>query len=515
MDIKKVIEGLHPLERQVLPILVKHDSLNKIIEKTKLPLAGVMRAFQWLENKEIVKIEEDAREVLQLDKTGKEAASKGLPEKRFIQAIKDKAMNLDEIAKKAKLQRDEVNACIGILKRKVAIDIKRDGKEMIISITEHGKKLLNKESLEELFLKRLLSEEINLEELKDEEKFVLDNFKKRKEFVIIQKVRTFRAKLTKLGEKVAKSGIDNIKVVDRLTPEMLKTGKWKGKTFRRYDVKINVPQISGGKRHFVNQAIEYAQRIWLDMGFKEMTGPMLTTSFWNFDALFTAQDHPVRELQDTYYIKDPEKGNLPNKKLVEQVKAVHENGGTTGSRGWRYNWNKEDAKRNVLRTHTTCLSAKTLAELKESEMPAKFFSVGKCFRNETLDWSHLFEFNQTEGIVIDENANLKHLMGYLREFAKKMGFPKVRFRPAYFPYTEPSLEGDVYDPVHEKWIEFIAAGIFRPEVVKPLLGRDVPVLAWGPGLDRMITSAYKIKDIRDLYRNDLKQLKEMKAWMRL
>ena len=147
-------------------------------------------------------------------------------------------------------------------------------------------------------------------------------------------------------------------------------------------------------------------------------------------------------------------------------------------------------------------------------MPAKYFAVGKCFRNETLDATHLFEFNQTEGIVIDENANLSNLRGYLREFAKKMGSPKVKFRPAYFPYTEPSLEGDVYDPVKKKWIEFMGAGILRPEVVKPLLGIDVPVLAWGPGIDRMITSAYNIKDIRDLYRNDLKQLKEAKLWLK-
>ncbi|MBT4824861.1 phenylalanine--tRNA ligase subunit alpha [Candidatus Woesearchaeota archaeon] len=527
MDIKKVIEGLHPLERKVLPVLVKHSSLNKIVEKTKLPLAGVMRAFQWLQNKEIVKLKEDVKDVIQLDKTGKDAAKNGLPEKRFIKAIKEKAMKLNEIAKKAKLEKDEVNACIGILKRKAAIEIKRDGKEMIISITGPGKKLLDQESLEEKFLTKLSKNSLELDKLEDEDKFALDNFKKRKTFILVQNIKTFSAELTEKGKKIVKSGIKDVKVVDRLTHEMLKTGKWKGQTFRRYDVKINVPQISGGKRHFVNQAIEYARRIWLDMGFKEMTGPMLTTSFWNFDALFTAQDHPVRELQDTYYIQNPEKGDLPkqstqtntkrskNYKIVEQVKNVHENGGTTGSQGWRYKWNEEDAKRNVLRTHTTCLSAKTLASLKESDLPAKYFSVGKCFRNETLDWSHLFEFNQTEGIVIDKDANLKHLMGYLREFAKKMGFPKVRFRPAYFPYTEPSLEGDVYDPIHGKWIEFIAAGIFRPEVVKPLLGVDVPVLAWGPGLDRMITSAYKIKDIRDLYRNDLKQLKNMKAWMRL
>ena len=217
-------------------------------------------------------------------------------------------------------------------------------------------------------------------------------------------------------------------------------------------------------------------------------------------------------MHDTFYLDG--KADIPNKDIVDRVRKAHENGGDTGSKGWRYKWKEEEARRLVLRTHTTVLSAQTLASLKKDDLPAKFFAVGRCFRNETLDFSHLFEFNQTEGIVVDENANFKHLLGYLKEFFKKMGFPKARFRPAYFPYTELSIEIDVYHPVHKKWIELGGAGIFRPEVVKPLLGIDIPVLAWGPGIDRIITDAYKIKDIRELYRNDLKQLRESKIWMK-
>ncbi|MBU0461452.1 MAG: hypothetical protein KJ574_02590, partial [Nanoarchaeota archaeon] len=215
-----------------------------------------------------------------------------------------------------------------------------------------------------------------------------------------------------------------------------------------------------------------------------------------------------------FFIGHPVKGKLPDKKLVAAVKAVHETGGNTGSKGWKYKWAEEPAMTNVMRTHTTSLSSRTLSQLKKEDLPGKYFAVGKCFRNETVDWSHLFEFNQFEGIVIDPNANFKHLLGYLKEFAKKIGFTKVRFRPAYFPYTEPSVEGDVYDPVHKKWIEVFAAGVFRPEVVKPLLGEDIPVLAWGPGLDRMMLKYYGITDLRDLYKNDIQQLRTMKEWMR-
>lgn len=295
---------------------------------------------------------------------------------------------------------------------------------------------------------------------------------------------------------------------------MLKTGSWKNKEFRKYDVKSYVPKITGGKRHFVNQAMQFAKKVWIEMGFKEMNGPIINTSFWNFDALFTAQNHPVRDMQDTFFIKDPSKGKLPDKNLMQNVKAVHEDGWNTGSKGWRYKWNEEEAKRNVLRTHTTVLSAKTLATLKKSDWPAKYFAVGRCFRNETLDWCHLFEFNQTEGIVVDPNANFKHLLGYLKNFFTKMGYPQARFRPAFFPYTSHSLEIDVYHPVHKKWIELGGAGIFRPEVVKPLLGEEVPVLAWGPGFDRIYMEYYKITDIRDLYRNDLKQIREARVWLK-
>ena len=249
------------------------------------------------------------------------------------------------------------------------------------------------------------------------------------------------------------------------------------------------------------------------MGFKEMTGNLTQSGFWNFDALFTAQDHPVREMQDTFFIRNKE-AKLPNKELVNQVKAAHE-GKIKGSKGWQYDWKEQDAKKVVLRTHTTCLSAQTLKKIQENkEFPAKYFALGKCFRNETLDWSHGFEFNQAEGIVVDENANFRQLLGYLKQFAKKMGFNKVRFRPAYFPYTEPSIEGDIWVEEKKEWIEVFAAGMFRPEVTIPIFGRHIPVLAWGPGFDRMIMNFFKIKDLREMYKNDINKLRKMKIWGR-
>ncbi len=249
------------------------------------------------------------------------------------------------------------------------------------------------------------------------------------------------------------------------------------------------------------------------MGFKEMEGNLLQSSFWNFDALFTAQDHPVREMQDTFFLSKKYERELPDKKIIKAVKESHEKG-VDRSKGWQYNWSEKEAKRIILRTHTTCLSSQTLAKLDKKDIPAKFFAIGKCFRNETVDWSHGFEFNQTEGIVVSPGLNFRHLLGYLKEFFNKMGFEKIRFRPSYFPYTEPSVEIDVWHPEKKIWLELGGAGIFRPEVTIPLLGEKITVLAWGPGFDRMIMDYYEIKDLRETYKNDLTKLRKMKSWMK-
>jgi len=418
-----------------------------------------------------------------------------------------KESSLQDILHTAKLKKEEANICIGSLKQKAAILFTPEKK---IKITSQGESLVKKDLLEESFLKKPFP--LPLSSLKPEEKFAFDNLMKRKEILKIDVKKTKTVSLTDSGKEITTSDFKASDYLDSLTPEILKKSAWKGKTFRHYDIKINVPKTSGAKRHFVAQAINHIRKIWLELGFKEMSGNLIQTSFWDLDSLFVPQDHPARAMQDTFYIKDPNSGKLP-KDLMKKVKATHENGWTTKSKGWQANWSEKIAKENLLRTHTTVLSAQAIHALKKEDLPAKFFSVNKVFRNEALTWKHLFELHQVEGIVVDPNANLKHLKGYLREFYQKLGFEKVRMRPAHFPYTEPSLEVDVYHPVKKQWVELGGAGIFRPEVVKPLLGIEVPVLAWGQGMERGIMEYFKIRDIRDLYKNDLKQIREMKLWL--
>jgi len=494
-DEDKIIESLHPLERKVIPFLKFKDAKN-ISERSKLKDIEVLRALQWLENKKLIQIKKEQKEIINLGMNGIKYVKEKLPEKRFLDNL-DKPLTMQELMKKTRLEKDEFTFCLGYLKKNNLIQIGRE----IIKIKDKSEDIENKQK----FLESLPR---YFDELNEKEKKIFLDLKDRKELIEIYDEKNVFAELTKLGEKISKKDLD-INLIENLTPEILAKKSWKGKKFRRYDVSLEVPKIYSGKRHFVNQAIDYAKRIWTDTGFEEMEGEIINESFWNFDALFTPQDHPARELQDSIFLD--RKSEIKEKELLKKIKEMHENGAGI-SKGWQYKWDVSKAEKLVMRTHTTVLSAKTLYKLKDKK--GKFFAIGRNFRNEAVDWSHGFEFNQTEGIVIDPNANFRHLLGYLKEFFKKMGFPKARFRPAYFPYTEPSVEIDVFHPIHKKWIELGGAGIFRPEVVVPLLGKDIPVLAWGPGFDRIIMDYYDIHDIRELYKNDIKKLREIKMWMR-
>ena len=496
-EIDKLVESLTPLERKVIPMLKQENNLDNIAFKLKLEQIEVLRALSWLENKNLIKINKSEKEIIALDKNGIKYLKNDLPERQFLKLLPAK---LDEI--KFKLSQDEVNISIGLLKKMNAINFNEK-----ITITNIGKKLLEEESKELLFLKKL---PVNYDKLNKEDNEIYNKLRARKELIKTEVKKIINVELTELYDEVINHGLKG-NLIESLTKEILAKKTWKNKTFRRFDIKSEIPKIYPGRRHFVNEAINYVRRIWLDLGFKEMKGSLIQTSFWNFDALFTAQDHPARDMQDTFFIKDPSKGNLP--KIYENVKLAHEKG-ISGSKGYGYKWNPEEAMKNVLRTHNTVLSARTIASLKLQDLPLKFFSVGKVFRNETMDWSHLFEFHQTEGIVVSEDVNFKHLLGYLKLFFNKMGFEKIKFRPSFFAFTEPSVEVIVYHPVKKIWLELGGAGIFRPELVRPLLGKDIPVLAWGLGLERILADYYNIKDLREIYSNDIKKLKEVKLWLR-
>lgn len=508
MDKGLIVESLSPIERSILPNIGKDFlDLDEIAKKSGMDKTSALRAAQFLKNKGLVEISSSERSVVILGILGLNYFKKELPERALLNKLAERrVIPIGEVKNVCGLNDNEAKSALGALKKKALVEIHMGKLELNAKPEEIQSKMI-----EEVLMEKL---PLAVDEIKDLDKLAFINLKGRKDIIQVENEKLIEVKLTSLGSDVSKMDLQE-DMIESLTPKILKQNSWKGKKFRRYDLSTPVPRIYGGKRHFVNQATDYAKNIWMDMGFKEMYGNYTQTGFWVFDSLFTPQDHPVREMQDTFFLKNV-KGKLPeiSKKndVVGMVKRAHESG-VDESVGWKYDWSDDDARKVLLRTHTTCLSASTLKKIGErDEFPAKYFALGKCFRNETVDWSHGFEFNQTEGIVVDENANFRQLLGYLKEFFKKMGYEKIRIRPAYFPYTEPSLEIDAFDNYHQKWIELGGAGMFRPEVTIPMFGKHIPVLAWGPGFDRIMTQFYDIRDLRELYKNDLNKLREMKFW---
>ena len=315
--------------------------------------------------------------------------------------------------------------------------------------------------------------------------------------------------LTPRGTELAGQELEVRPLVTALTPELLAGGGWRSVRFKPYDVDLATEPRHPGKRHPLQRAIEDTRRAFFAMGFTEWRSPQVESSFWDFDALFQPQDHPAREMQDTFYVARPARTPLPRgseeeRRMVDAVRAVHEDGGATGSVGWQYRWSPEVAERNILRTHNTATTIRALAALRRG--PAKVFSTGRVFRREAIDYKHLPVFFQVDGIVIDAQANLSSLFGTMEAFLRQLGFAKVDFRPDFFPYTEPSVGVFVWNEQRRDWFELAGSGIFRPEVTEPL-GCTEPVLAWGFGIDRLAMVMHGLSDIRDLYLADLEWLK--------
>lgn len=487
MDIHRVAEELHPLERKILPFLNETSEINSLVEKAGVQEIEARRALQWLEGKELVKTEKDIKSVIILDENGKKYREHGLPEITFLKTLESShhPITLDELHSKNVLQKEEVMVSLGLLKSKSAINFE-NGK---LSITEQGKEMLKKESLEQKFLKEKFP--MNADSLQPEKKYAMDSLLKRKKIISVEKISGLKFSLTEDGKNLLKLDLSDDSI-ESLSPELLRSGEWKNKKFRKYSINASTPKIAGGRRHPLDLVIDRMKEIWIEMGFKEMKGPWVETAFWCMDSMWIPQDHPAREMQDTFYL--PYEGTLP-KATARKVARVHEDGGKSGSKGYGYKWDSEVAKKLVLRTHTTATTFRTLNE--GLNPPEKYFCIGRIFRNEAVDSTHLPEFHQIEGFIMGKGLTLRDLMGYIKEFYRRMGITKIKFRPTYNPYTEPSMEALGWNEQLGKWIELINSGMFRPEALEPY-GIKVPVIAWGLGVERLAMMVYGRDNIRDI-----------------
>ena len=501
MNKSEVYEGLSHNEKRLLLALNELGTSTPadMMAKGRFELeVEVMGAASWLSAKGLAAIDESSSKHFVL--ADPEIVKKGLPERNALNCM-DKtggSMPLPQLAED--LPNGEDKIAIGWLKRKGLADIAVSGDQKIISLTDAGKKALKKKMPDEELLFKLSKGPV---EEKDADPSVVKDLKGR-QGMIEERITTTRSiSLTDEGKKMISMGIELKEEVAQLTVEMLQSGKWKDAEFRKYDVQTFAPAFAPAKKHPLSRLADEIRNIFVQMGFTEIDEEYVQPAFWNLDVLFTPQDHPARDLQDTFYIDNPSSIRIDDPELIKKVKEIHETGGGTGSTGWGGEWSLEKAEQALLRTHTTVNTIKHVS--KNPDPPVKVFSLSRIFRNESIDATHLPEFTQIEGIIIDENADLDMLISLVKGFYGKMGFDKVRIRPAYFPYTEPSLEVEVF--FNGKWMELGGAGIFRPEVVAPF-GVEYPVLAWGFGFERLAMLKWNIKYIRDLYVSDIDLLKK-------
>jgi phenylalanyl-tRNA synthetase alpha chain len=496
--------GLRENERKTLMALKEAGGrmiLNDIVQSTGLDHSATMRAALSLESEKLVEIKERKKTNALLTEEGKRYAQKGLPERLLVKSLRDMGgeAEIEEVLQSVSLDGNLKVIALGWLSRKEWARI--DKKQQKLKLLKEPA-----EGADEKLIALLKDKQATIvEELGKELRDAVYTLKKRN-IVHIQDKTERELGLTEAGWNLIKKGIETTEEVSQITPDLIATGKWRKVELRAYNIKAPVAHVWPGKKHPYLKFLDELKRKLVALGFKEMAGPMVELSFFNCDALFMPQDHPAREIHDMYFIKKPEYGSLDRyQAFLKNMGETHQNGWKTGSKGWGYAFSALEAARLVLRSHTTADSARELISEK-LEVPGKYFAIARCFRPDVIDSTHLPEFNQVEGIILGEDLTLLDLLGVLEKFAVEIaGAEKVKYRPDYYPFTEPSVELAAYKK-DVGWMEFGGSGIFRPEVTLPL-GVEVPVLAWGLGVDRLFMMKAGIDDIRYLFSQDL-------DWMR-
>ena len=455
----------HDIEKKIIHSLQENgrQTSENLERSTQLSPDQIRRGIEWLKLKNLAIVDVTTKRFFTLDKNGIESKEKGLPERRLLKLLKSGPKKISDLQQELG---SVFGPAMGLSKKNNWVETKSG--EISLKADYAQIKIPGEQALHRL--QRYKRPE------KDFDKGEIVELNKRPEFIIEDIEKTKEVFLTESAKSIQLS-----------------------QSSGAIDVEAEVPQVFVARTHPLKDTIDEIREIFVTLGFSEIFGNMTQSSFWNFDALFTPQDHPARELQDTFYLD-----GISAKKIAtpDQIRKVSE----SHKKNWRYHWDINEARKMVLRTHTTCVTIKHLAENKPDE--ARLFSLGRVFRNEKVSYKHLVEFNQIEGIVVGKDANLRNLMGIQREFYKRIGITKIKFWPTFFPYTEPSLQTMVYNERLGKWVELFGMGIFRPEVTKPL-GITKPVLAWGGGIERIAMLKYGLDDVREFYNNNLNWLRSV------
>ncbi|MCE7979718.1 MAG: phenylalanine--tRNA ligase subunit alpha [Caldilinea sp. CFX5] len=470
-------------------------ALPALTKRSGLALAQARSAVERLKLRDAVdQTAEQVNTQVALNELGEQCRTRQIPELRLVTTLTTHGVQLvGALQSRDDLDRAEAGAAFGALRR-----------NGLLVIENNEAHLAPNADLSELQARQQLVErigvagEVSLHEISTTDQARLQDKRLRHLFKFTEtKVRSYR--LTAAGLALREQANTAKDEISRLTPAMLQDGSWQGKRFRRYNIGLP-PRLVAGYRNPYRRFLDKTKQTLLALGFEEMRGSLVENEFWNMDALFMPQFHPAREIHDVYFVEEPTHAQSLPEPYLSNVAAEHDGRSTSGSRGWGYLFDKQRTHRLVLRSQGTALSARQLGL--QPKIPGKYFSMARCFRYDTVDATHAPDFIQIEGIVLSEEMTLRHLLGMLMIFAREVAqATEVRAVPAYFPFTEPSVEVHMRHPTLG-WIELGGSGIFRPEVTKPF-GIDVPVIAWGLGLDRMAMMALGKDDIRHLFTNNL------------
>ena len=519
-DLAALVESLHPHEMRVLAglhALGVQTSSNEegLAQAIGLEVDQVSAALGRLQLKGLVEIrDEKTHEMVSLSDIGERYSQQGSPLARIIGALrvaKDEGtvLTIKDLQSREGLAPGEMSGIIGTLKQEGAILIASGG---VVKLSETESRTAK--ALQDALAKIQRTGPRELQTYDADEQALIQKFAQKRgnphePFRIDTRVLR-RFGLTDLGKTVAEQIPTEgaREEASCLTPEMLKDGSWRNVRFRKYTIGLNPARVPVGKKHPYREFLDLVKAKFIGMGFEEMRGPLVENEFWDMDALYMPQFHPARDIHDVYFVKEPTHSSAIPEPFLKQVKQAHESGWKTGSTGWGYRFDPMRARRLILRSQGTAVSARTLAG--KPKVPGKYFSIARCFRYDQVDATHAPDFYQIEGIVLGEDINFRTLLGLLNLFAREVAqAQESKFLPAYFPFTEPSVELHVRHP-RLGWMELGGAGLFRPEVTQPL-GVDVPVIAWGLGLDRMAMVALEIHDIRDLFSADLEMIRSKRV----
>ena len=482
-------------------------SFDELVASSHQENAAVTRALTTLGDKQLVKVRESEEITLRLTEEGLQYAKYGLPERRIIQAVLESGgeATLEQASRRATIPPHMASVALGWIKAAKWCEVASQLQKVVL----RAGRIPDKSNVEKLLELLAAKAEVTLDNVPPELRNEAETLKRRK--LVERRKHTRRyVELSPQGWKALEEGVTVPTELSDLTPELLVSREWKNTTFRQYNIAAPVTPLWPGKKQPYRQFLDELKRKLVNLGFIEMVGPTVEMMFFNCDALFMPQDHPAREIHDIYFVKTDERGNLTeNAAYLNHVAKTHENGWKTGSTGWGYSYSRNAALKLILRSQGTAESVRTLID-KSLRIPGKYFSVARCFRPDQVDRTHLTEFNQVEGIVVGAGLSLRELLGVLERFAIDIaGAEKVRFRPDYFPFTEPSVELQAYKAGYG-WLEFGGSGIFRPEVTLPL-GIEEPVLAWGIGADRLYMMRAGVEDIRLLFAQDLDWMRKQKV----